>query len=393
MTLARYLAGATLARSADAGAAVGLVLLAQTAPGVGNRPLTGALLVTAQTAPHLLGPLLGRQLDRARDARVLIAGACAAYGLLLSLAALLLGRAPLGLVIVLVALAGPLGPLLTGGLSSRLSAIGAQSGVNQRRAQGWDSLSYGIAGTVGTALVAGLASITGARASIIVLGGSTLVAAVLVAGLPRTETPTGPAFPAREAVRLFTRPGPLRRVMLTVLAAAFPGGAVAVIAVAMADDLGVSVDTAGLLTAVFGAGYLTASLAMIARPLRGEPERLAALTVSLVGAGFALCALAPGYPLAAVAFFVLGATNAPNFTATLAARTLYSPPRAQGQVFVTMGALKIGASSAGAAAAGLSLALGPRVLLLAGAVLILATAAGVTLERRRARQEEPAIAG
>src|SRR6478752_5861960 len=120
--LVRYLVAAVLSRGADAGAAIALLLLCvQPTSGV-HRPLfVGALLAAALTAPHLLGPLGARRLDSAGDSRRLLAAAMVGYGALLGAAALGLGRLPLGVVVMCVALAGVCGPLLTGGLSSRLS--------------------------------------------------------------------------------------------------------------------------------------------------------------------------------------------------------------------------------------------------------------------------------
>src|SRR4051812_10680609 len=119
--LVRYVAAATPARAADAAAPVGLLLLClDRADRVGPPVLIGGLLAAALTAPHLLGPLLARRLDRAADPRPFLATACIAYGGLLALAAVLVGGAPTGVVAVLVATAGLCGPLLTGGLSSIL---------------------------------------------------------------------------------------------------------------------------------------------------------------------------------------------------------------------------------------------------------------------------------
>src|SRR5215210_3970528 len=153
--LARYLLAAVLARGADAGAAVGLVLLA-TSPATGLRhgAAAGGLLAAVLTAPHLVGPWAARRLDQARDGRVVIAAACVAYGAALGGASLLLGRAPLALVVAAVVVAGACGPLLTGGLSSRLASIaGGPGGPGRRgpakparkaeggsRAEGWDAV-------------------------------------------------------------------------------------------------------------------------------------------------------------------------------------------------------------------------------------------------------------
>ncbi len=386
----RYVAGATLARGADAGAAVGFVLLAATTPDVPRPSLAGALLVTCLTAPHLLGPVLARRLDRARDGRQLIAVVCVAYGVLIAAASVGLGRAPIALVAVLAAVAGACGPLLTGGLSSRLAALAPDGERAQRRAQGLDSLSYGLGGTAGPAMVAALAAVAGARTSMLVLAAAAVLGGVLIRTLPAggDTVPPDEVLSVRQALRLIVTTGPLRRVMYTTVVAAVPGGAVAVIAVAYGPDLHVDAGTAGLLAAAFGLGNLLGSLAVSARPLLGEPEKLVTRTAAVVGLGFALCAAAPGYPLAFAGFALVGILNAPFFTATLASRARYSPPQARAQVFVSMAALKVGAASAGTALAGAGAGLGARALLVIGSAMILVTA-GVTLLDRRARPAAP----
>ena len=85
--LAPYLVAAVLARGADAGAGIGLLLLCVDPVSRLDRPvLTGSLLVTALTAPHLLGPVLARPLDRLGDTRRVLAAAMAGYGVLLAAA-------------------------------------------------------------------------------------------------------------------------------------------------------------------------------------------------------------------------------------------------------------------------------------------------------------------
>src|SRR5690348_11909821 len=107
-----YMLIAMLVRTADGGAAVGLVLLAG--------PRAGGALAAALTAPHLLGPVVARRLDAARDGRRLLAAAFALYGVALAGGTALAGRAALPLVVAAVGVAGACGPLLTGGLSSRV---------------------------------------------------------------------------------------------------------------------------------------------------------------------------------------------------------------------------------------------------------------------------------
>src|SRR6185312_2056569 len=151
----RFAFAATVARTADAGAAVGVVLLAAGGSG-GNGVRLGGLLAAALTAPHLLGGRIGRLVDRARDPRRPLAAGCVGYAAALATAtgALRLGLPAVGGGALVVA--GACGPLLTGGFSSLTGGLGG----SPERARGIDTLTYGVSGVVGPAAVAGLAALT-----------------------------------------------------------------------------------------------------------------------------------------------------------------------------------------------------------------------------------------
>ena len=140
--------------------------------------------------------------------------------------------------------------------------------------------------------------------------------------------------------------------------------------------------TAAVLLAVMGAGNLLASLLLSAFPLAGDPDRLTTRQVVVIGACFGLCALAPSFGWAVVAFVLMGAATAPFVTATFAARTTYAPPAARGQVFVTLSALKITAASGGTALAGLLVVLGPMIMLVVGGAAVLLAALVSMVDRR-----------
>ncbi|WP_207918956.1 hypothetical protein [Saccharopolyspora karakumensis] len=116
--LLRYVLAATLARTADGGAVVAIVLLVTTSGDPGW--LAGALGACI-TAPHLLGPFVARSLDTARDGRRVIALASLVHGATLAAAVLLYPVAHAVVPAVLLIASGLLGPLLTGGISSRLA--------------------------------------------------------------------------------------------------------------------------------------------------------------------------------------------------------------------------------------------------------------------------------
>jgi predicted MFS family arabinose efflux permease len=383
MAMARYLLAATLARGADEGATVGLVLLAFEALPTGNPAAIGGLLAACLTAPHALGPWVARLLDKARDGRRFLAAAFVGYGGALAVAGVALGHVPIPLVLMGTVVTGACGPLLTGGLSSRVAGIAGDGEKRQRRGEGWDSVSYGMAGTLGPAAVAGFAALTSALSAVLALSVAAVLAAAITLTLPSDDRrATREATPVRDVLRLLIHHGPLRRVNMATLATAFGLGGIPIVAVVLADHLTDMEGAGAVLVAVFGVGSLVGSLVVTAFPLRGEPELLTTRHVALFGAATMLCAFAPTYPLALAGFVLIGLANAPFITATFAARSQYAPPAARAQVFVSMASLKVATAAAGTAITGLSTALGPRALPAAAATIVLAGAAGTVVDRR-----------
>ncbi|GAA0342078.1 MFS transporter [Actinoallomurus spadix] len=366
--LVRYVPAAVLARGADGGAAVGLVLLAMD-PGLRlpGAAATGGLLAGALSAPHLLGPWTARRLDHARDARWVLAAAFLVYAAALAAGSLLLGRAPVWTAVAAVAAAGCCGPLLTGGLSSRLPGTSGADGKARRRAQGWDALTYGIGGTAGPAAVAGLAGLFGPLTAMLALSGAAALAAGLAPTLSLERSNNASADPAPgvlAGIGVLVGAAPLRRVTTLTLLGALGMGALPVIAAVLGPHLTGRPGAGATLTVAYGLGNLGGSLLATIFPLRGEPERLALRLFAAVAVTFVLGALAPGFALTLVAFALVGVANALSFTATLTARTAYAPVTARAQVFVTSAGLKVAVSSAGSAAAGAMAGLGGRTLLL-----------------------------
>ncbi|WIX89860.1 MFS transporter [Amycolatopsis sp. DG1A-15b] len=358
--LTRYLTAAVLARGADSGASVGLLLL------VADRhqsAATGGLLIAALTAPHLVGPWLAVHLDRARDRRRLLALAYLVYGVALTAGALATGRLPTAAALAAVAVAGACGPLLTGGLSSVLDDLGPG-----RRGRGWDALTYGVGGTAGPAAAATLTAVAGPLEAVLALAGTAVAAGALVVTLPLA----GRARPAeaaslRAGLAVLVRRGPLRRVTLLTVLAAVELGALPVVAVRFGAELRGTAAAGATLTVVYGAGSLLGSALVTAWPLRGEPEVLTARLFAAMAVATAMSAFAPAYAVAIAGFAVLGLLNAMAFTATLSARGAYAPASAQAQVFVTSAGLKVTSAAAGAALAGAASGLGGQALLLAAA--------------------------
>ena len=196
----RYAFAATVARTADAGAAVGVVLLA--AGGAGGVRL-GGLLAAALPPRTCSGRRIGRLVDRARDPRRPLAAGCVGYAAALAAAT---GALRLGLPVIgggALVVAGACGPLLTGGFSSLTGGLGGCP----ERARGIDTLTYGVSGVVGPAAVAGLAALTSPAASLLTLAGATLVAALGTRWLPPVRVPAAAPVPGAGSGRRGARRG------------------------------------------------------------------------------------------------------------------------------------------------------------------------------------------
>lgn len=389
--LARYVIAATLARTSDGGAVVAIVLMVSTSGG--SSWLAGALGACI-TAPHLLGPFVARRLDTARDGRTVIAAASLAHGTTLAAAVLLYPHAHPALTGALLIVSGLFGPLLTGGISSRLPAIAGHGQQRQRRAQGWDVATYGIGGTVGPTLVAALSAWASPVTAALALAAGCFVAAAVIRLLPYAPTP-GPGEdvprPVRTLITIVTS-GPLRRTLYLTVTVAFSVAALPIAAVASTHTLGVNAAAAGILTAAYGLGNLAGSAGVMIRPSRAEADRLTTRLAAAVAATLLLITLTPSFTLAVAAYATAGIANAYFFAATLAARNEYAPDNARGQIFVWVGALKITAGSAGTAAAGALITTSVALPLLLATALALTSALLSLAERhhpRRRRNHHP----
>ena len=381
--LVRYVLAAALARTADGGAVVAVVLLVTSSGGSGT--VAGALGACV-TAPHLLGPFVARPLDLARDGRKVIAAACLLYAAALAAGVLAYTRGPALLTGLLLAVAGVCGPLLTGGISSRLPAIVGPRLRTQRRAQGWDVATYGIGGTVGPSLVAAVSGWASPAAAALALAGGAGVAAGCVFLLPYAPAAHGGDRSAilkpGRTLALVARTGHLRRTVYLTMIVALGVAALPITAVHMTKILGIDTSTAAVLTASYGLGNLAGSAAVMVLPLTGDPDRLMRRLALGVVAGLGMVAASQVFALSVAAYGLTGILNALFVAATLAARTEYAPAGARGQVFIWVAALKITAGSAGTALAGSLTGLDVRLPLVLGITGITVAVLAATFERR-----------
>lgn len=373
--LATYVAAAILARSADGGVVVAVVLLVTMSGGSGA--LAG-IMAACVTAPHLMGPFVARRIDTSADPRRFIAAACGLFAVVFTGAILGFDDLPKVFVGVLLAIAGACGPLLTGGLSSQLSGLVGADRTSQRRAHGWDVATYGLGGTIGPSLVAGLASAYGALWGAVAIAAAAAASIVFTLMLPKPVSHVGNPSAVPSAWRIFTlmiTDSRLRRTLYMTMMVAFAVASLPIAAVYLAPVLGVQAASAALLTAAYGVGNLAGSGGVMLRPLLGSPDQGMARFAAFLAIAVSLVALSGigSFSMAVITYFVAGAINAYFFAATLAARTEYAPVLGKGQVYLWVGAMKIAAGSAGTAVAGI-LVVGSWQWPLFLAIVVLATA-------------------
>jgi MFS family permease len=358
--LVRYTTAAALARLADEGSRVALLLLVLDG---GHGAAYGGLLIAALMVPHVVAaPLVGALADRLRRRRPLYVAGLLGYAAALLGTALCVRPAP-AVAFGLAVLAGCCAPLMIGGLTSLLGDLAA----DLPRAFGLDAASYSVAGIAGPAVAAVLAETAGGVWATAALSLACAVSAGLVATLPipahepgRHERPgRGQAWHA-----LWRRPA-LGSVTAGTTLSMFGTGALPLVTAALATQLG---DTAltGVALSVMAAGNLVSSLLYARFPIRRwRPESVVLAGLFALAVPFAVLPLFPGRWPTLVLFAVAGLIDGPLFASLLTVRDREAPPAVRTQVFTIGAGLKVTAGAAGAALAGLAAGLGAAVLLLA----------------------------
>ncbi|MEU2830728.1 MFS transporter [Streptomyces lavendulae] len=381
----RYLAAALTARFASEGMGMGVVLLALERTGSAAH---GAFVLTAWMAPHVLAaPLAGAAAARARRPRLFYAGALAGFTAAVAALAVLLGRAPVPVVLAVAVLGGSCGPVVTGGLSSLVAGL-VPEGPRRDRAYGWDASTYNAASVLAPAAVGLAGAVVSAGPAMGVLAVSAALAAALAASLPYEDQGAGPPPEAPRAglgagLATLWRVRELRAITSATTLAFVGVGALTTTSVLLARGLG-RPGAGGVLMTAFAVGALAGSLTL-GRMTSVAPGRLARWAMAGTGAALGAAAFTPSVALTAAAFAAAGVCDGPLLTATLRIRSEHAPGAVRAQVFTLGAGLKVTAASTGAALVGLAAAAPPWTLLLGIAVLQLAAAALHLLVSARGR--------
>ena len=366
-----YLIAAFIARLADAMWLAPLLLVLDRTGSAGQ----AGLVLSAATLPSLAtAPLIGAWLDSHPRRRVAIA----VHLVVLAggLGALLAGLPAIAAVFV----AGLLTPLVTGGFSSMVPALGQDA-----RGSALDSMTYNVAKVAGPAL-AGAMTVAGPGTAVALQGAIALAGVPLVLSLPASAdgvVSQARLWPAlREGLGHLWHVVPLRSVTLITALGEVGWGMVSVIAPVLAVALGAERGAAGLILAAVAVGAL-AGAALLPR-LRVGLLTLIVAGMLVQGAGLVLLALAPSLALGLAAAAVAGAANGLTVATMFTARSRWSPPHLHAQVFTSAAGLRTGLYALGAALAGPAISIGPRAATgLAAAALATSVLGGATTRARR----------
>jgi MFS family permease len=379
--LARYTTAAALARLADEGSRVALLLLALAG---GHGAAFGGLLIAALMVPHVVAaPVIGALADRVHRRRLLYMAGLLGYAVSLLAAGLCVGVAPAA-AFALAVLAGCFAPLLIGGLTSLLGEL-AQGRL--QRAFGLDGTSYSVAGIAGPGLAAVVAEAASPMWAVATLTAACGIAAVLVGTLPIPDRAPrrehGSPGRARALSALWRRPA-LGAVTAGTTVNQFGMGALPLVTALLAAQLRQPALT-GVALSVMAAGNLIGSLAYARFPIRRwRPESVVVACLFASGVPFAVLPLMPGRWPTLILFAAVGLVEGPQFASLLLVRDREAPDEVRTQIFTLGAGLKVTAAAAGAALAGLVTGMGATVLLVAVATSqVLAGIAAVAFLARR----------
>jgi predicted MFS family arabinose efflux permease len=364
--LTRYLGAAVVIRAVNDGASVGLALLA-----LSVRPSVAGALVAALVAPHLLGPWLSRLLSWT-DSRHVLAGSFVLYGASIATAALVMDAVPAVVTLLFVALAGCAGPMLAGGLTSRLP------GGESARSRAFDSATWGIATALGPGLAAVTTLVVGPMAAVLLMAVGALAAAGLVLTLPPEAGSPEPAAGIRECITHAIRTRPLRNTLIAIGLTGLGLGALPVATPLLSTELGQPPGSGGLLIAAYGVASLVGSLVNAGRPFGGSPLRLMACSLAVMSLAVGVAAAAPSYVVALIGFAVLGLANGTLLPTVLAVCRLHAPANGHAQLLVLTSSTKITGSALAGVWSGLVAPAGGRtVAVVVCGALVTASAAAL----------------
>lgn len=352
-TMTHYLFGALPARLGDemSGQAILLIGLALT----GSAALGSTVLAALTFSAAVGGPLLGAVLDRSpHPGRVLVI-ALSIYAVGISCIALLLGRAPIWMTVVVALGVGLLMPAISGGWSSRLKSFVVEEQMT--RASAIDATTFNIAGLTGPAVAGLVATAFGAHWAIITLVILLAAALPMAWSLPRKPFISHAKMPSFKkdvltGFKVIAHNKKLFRITLVSVISYMGIGMLWVVYPLVGQELLGNPGFGGVLASVVSVGALVATAAYAKWPTKHSPDVVAFVTTIILALAMLILIFAGNVATALVAMLVVGLADGPQLAAIFAVRHREAPERSRSQVFTTGASLKITSAALGAGLAG-----------------------------------------
>ncbi|SEB61905.1 MFS transporter [Streptomyces melanosporofaciens] len=347
---ARLLIGTLLGRLPNATAALAVLLFAR-AEG-GSYALAGGLSAVYGVANAVGQPLLGRAVDRFGQTWVMLpAAVTSALGTVLFA---VVGLDPLPVAYAAMLIAGLFTPPLEGGLRALWPSV-LRREDQVHAAYALDAVAQEVMFAVGPLLVTLSVAVWSEAAALLVINAIGVAGALwVVVSRPSRQWRSAP----REAHWL----GALRSPGLLVLLGSFffiglALGAIAVAAVAYADEHGGGVVSSALLSAL-GVGALVGGIVYGGRTWPGAPERRLRLLVAALALGYLPLMLVPGVVMMTVLAGVAGVFLAPALACAFVVVDRHAPTGTVTEAFSWLVTTFVVGNAVGTAVAGPAVQLG-----------------------------------
>jgi MFS family permease len=352
--LVRYILAAIFVRTSTGASGVAILLLSRDFGADGA--LAGAL-AACLTAPHVLGPIYGKWLEKANNAFIVIAISCLLFTAFFQLAILSIERQQLWLTFLTLLLCGACSSFMMGGLSTQVNHLVGDDVTVRRKAQSWDALTYGIGLTVGPMLIAVFSSVYSAQFAVSAVMFLPVLASLIVLSLPKGHKHNQqhkhqvPNF--KQVIKALWQTPALKTTLLMTSGAAFSFATLPVVAVYYSEAFQQGQENGAYLVTLYGVGCLCGALSLVLTPLKKDALTLLKNVGCLLVICLILVSLSHSFSASMLTYWICGVVNSVFFAVTIAARTEYSPARGAAQIYMWVAAAKITAASLGAFVAGL----------------------------------------
>ena len=351
--LSRYVIAAILARTSTGASAVAIILLSRS---YGADGTTTGVFAACLTAPHIFGPVYGKWLEKAKNPYLLISFACLLFCIAFQISILSFQWQQTELTVLSLLLCGICSSFLMGGLSTQVVKLVDDDLTIRRRAQSWDSITYGIGLTVGPMFISILTLLLSTQITLSLIMALPLLSALILLTLPSqmvSPDKTNKTIPTtKQIISIIRGSASLKRTFLMTAGAAFSFAALPVLAVYFSELWLNNQESGALLVTLYGIGCLVGAASLIFKPLRLDAQVLLRNVGLLLVGCLVLLSLSPSFNIALTLYCLCGIVNSVFFAVTIMARTEYSPAKGAAQIYMWVAAAKITAASLGAVVAG-----------------------------------------